>query len=300
MTGTVMAASFEDRCLALPASLPAAGADHRALVIDFAGYEDVAPYLFNRREMLVTLERKGYNVKRVPAEITRPLEGTEHVRRALTGVDDVLLDISAMPRNYLFCLCRILADRATPTRIRYYRPKDYGSELSRGVRAVEAVPGFEGDIASTGETVLALILGFEGYKALHAWEKIGPSRTIALFGDPPYEPAFGLISRENNRELIEQAGSVTEIPLHTLDVMSAKAQLNAIYLETKTRDPGVGFIVCPLGTKPQSLAAFALAYEHKDVALAYVSSRSYYTTEYTRGWRDDFLEIPLTDLLGNL
>ena len=297
MTCIITAASFEERCLALPEFLAQAGPGDRAVLMDFAGYEDVAPYLFNRCEMLAMLERKGYRVDRRSVEITRPLDGMEQLGRVITDVDNVLLDISAMPRNYLFCICHVLAERATPTRIRYYRPKEYGNELSRGVRAIEAVPGFEGDVGSTGETVLAIILGFEGYKALHAWERIGPTRTIALLGEPPYEPAFSQISRDKNRELIEQAANVREMPLPTLDVMSAKAQLETVYAEAKRNDPGVGFILCPLGTKPQSLAAFALAYEHKDIALAYVSSRSYYSAEYSHGWRDDFMEISLSELL---
>lgn len=162
---------------------------------------------------------------------------------------------------------------------------------------MQAIPGFEGDVGPTKETVMAVILGFEGYKALHAWERIGPSSVIALYGDPPYEAAFLAMSKRNNGDFIEQVGEVSEGTLHTYDVLAAKSQLESIYNDVSASEPDSSFILCPLGTKLQSLAAFAFAYNNDSVAVAYVSSLSYYTENYSRGYQPEYTEISLADLL---
>jgi hypothetical protein len=124
---------------------------------------------------------------------------------------------------------RFVAFSGIPTQVKYYRPKVYGGDLSLGVRSIQAIPGFEGDIGPAGETILGVILGFEGYKSLHAWERVGPSRVVAFVGDPPYEPELLERSRESNREFLERISGVSQGPLHTHDVFKAKIQLQDAY-----------------------------------------------------------------------
>ena len=209
----------------------------------------------------------------------------------------VLFDISAMPRNYLFTISRLLAMSEVPTTFRYYRPVKYGSELSRGVKSIKAIPGFEGEVSSFGETILAIILGFEGYKALYAWERISPTKTIALLGSPPYESSFLNLSRERNRELLEQVSSISEATLNTYDVIQARDQLQKIYDENKDNSDDTSFIICPLGSTLQSLATFAFAYRNQSVAVTYVSSLAYYTDAYSRGFCPKYKEVELSALL---
>lgn len=300
MTLYVTSASFEDRCVALPNDLPRTRATDHVILIDFSGYENVEPYLFNRRRMVEIFDKKGYSLACVQADLAAPLEALMRVEAAIAEADsaEVLLDISTLPRIYLFSICRLLATIGVPTTIRYYRPLDYGSALSRGIGSFKAIPGFEGEIGPTGETVLAVILGFEGYKALHAWERIGPSRVVALFGDPPYEPEFLTRSKAYNRDFVEQASKVTKCSLHTSDVLTAKSQLQMVYEKVITEAPENSFILCPLGTKLQSLAAFGFAYLNEAVAVAYVSSLTYYTEEYSRGYQREYTQVSLSDLVS--
>jgi len=145
--------------------------------------------------------------------------------------------------------------------------------------------------------ILGIILGFEGYKALHAWESVGPNRTIAFLGDPPYEPEFLETSKTKNKELLYETPEVSITSMHTHEVLTARDQLQEVYDGTiGSREP-VSFVLCPLGTKPQSLAAFAFAHKNKQVAVAYVSSLTYYPENYSHGWDNNCLEISLADLL---
>jgi len=301
VTAFLTSASFEERCTALSVDLPPCANDDPVIILDFDGYNNVAPYLFNLAKMKNNFRKKGYKIYTVNVRLNGPLNAIRRIESILSSLDvgEILLDISTLPRNLLFCVCRLFATIGTPTRIRYYRPSDYGSELSRGIGGISSIPGFEGDVRGSGETVLVVILGFEGYKALHAWEQIGASRVVALYGDPPYEPEFLEISKKNNADFIEAARSskLQEMSLHTFDVLIAKSQLKKIYKDVLAESPENSFILCPLGTKPQSLAAFAFAYENEGVAVAYVSSLIYYTDEYSRGFRREFTELSLSDLI---
>ena len=302
MTLYITSASFEDRCLALVSSLATKGdAERRVLMFDFRGYENVDPYLWNRARLLREMQLGGTAYDRVPVSLGAPLEGEGRLRDALAAIapERVVLDVSTLPRTYLFIGCRVLADLGVDATIRYYRPGSYGRQLSRGVRRVQAVPGFEGDASGSGSTTLVLILGYEGYKALYAWEQLGASRTIVLVGDPPYRPEFLAAARDHNRELFKQLGHRAEIErLHTFDPAAARDQLFRLYRRLREEDREVDVTVCPLGTKPQSLAAFGLAYRHREVAVAYVSSLMYYTGDYSRGFEEDFMEVALKSLIG--
>jgi hypothetical protein len=299
MTLYITCASFEERCLALVEQLHEARLDERLLLIDFLGYENVSPYQYYRSRMIRQLAKKRYNLATLNAAIARPLEALQQIEAMVqeSAPSEVIVDISSMPRNYLFCICSLLDTLGLPARIRYYRPRVYGSELSRGVRSLQVIPGFEGDIIPSGEMVLGIILGFEGYKALHAWESVGPNRTIAFLGEPPYQPEFLETSKTKNKELLYETPQVSVVSMHTHAVRTARDQLQQVYDRMIGSRQPVSFVLCPLGTKPQSLAAFAFAHRNRQVAVAYVSSLTYYPEDYSRGWDDNYLEISLVDLL---
>ena len=164
---------------------------------------------------------------------------------------------------------------------------------------MQAVPGFEGGSIGGGNTTLVLILGFEGYKSLYAWEQLGPSKTVALLGDPPYRAEFLETARRCNGELFRQLGSRGEVGrLNTFDVGRACKELEELYSDLVGNDAGTEIVVCPLGTKLQCVAAFALAYRHREVAVACVSSLMYYTGDYSRGFVREYVEVSLGALVG--
>ena len=302
MTLYITSVSFEDRCLALAYDIAASDeTEKQVVVLDFSGYDNVDPYLVNRAGVLQSLDRARCSVRTLHVSLASPLDG----KRRLEGLINeacparVVLDISTLPRNYLFTICRLLAESKLNTTIRYYKPEMYGRQLSRGVRRVQAIPGFEGDAVGVGATILLLILGFEGYKSVFAWEQIGASKTVALIGNPPYRQDFLEIAQCNNSELLDRLGNRADVrQLHTFDVVVAHDQLLKVYEELLRQHENVEVTICPLGTKPQSLAVFAFAYHHPKVSVAYVSSLMYYTGNYSRGFNKDYVEVSLQSLLS--
>ena len=301
MTLYITSLSFEDRCLALPSDIMASDeTEKEVVVLDFSGYENVDPYLANRARIIQSLAAANCSTRTFAVSLASPLDGRRQLEELIREEcpAKVLLDISTLPRNYLFTICHLLAESKVDTTIRYYKPEIYGRQLSRGVRRVQAIPGFEGDAVGVGATILVLILGFEGYKAVYAWEQLGASKTVALIGDPPYKQDFLGIAQRNNSELLERLGDRADVrPLHTFDVETAHKQLLQVYEDLWRQYENVEITVCPLGTKPQSLAAFALAYQHPSVSVAYVSSLIYYTGDYSKGFDRDYVEVSLQSLL---
>ena len=301
MTLYIMSLSFEDRCLALPAEIVTSDeTEKQVVVLDFSGYENVDPYLANRATIIQSLSAAKCSTRTFSVSLASPLGG----RRQLEEVIEeecpakVVLDISTLPRNYLFTICHLLAESKINTTIRYYKPDMYGGQLSRGVRRVQAIPGFEGDAGGMGTTILVLILGFEGYKSVYAWEQLGASTTVALIGDPPYKQDFLDIAERNNAELLHRLGDRADVrSLHTFDPIIAHNQLLQLYEDLLRQYGKVEITICPLGTKPQSLAAFAFAYQHPRVSVAYVSSLIYYTSDYSKGFNRNHVEVSLQSLL---
>ena len=302
MTLYITSASFEDRCLALVADLAkSVKEERRIIVLDFRGYENVDPYLANRSRLVRAVECMGQQAITVSVSVRAPLEGEARLIGVITELKParVVVDVSTLPRSYLFTVCRLLCELGLDTTVRYYRPEVYGRQLSRGVRGVHAVPNFEGAAVGSGNTALVVILGFEGYKALYAWEELGASRTIALLGDPPYRGEFLETAKRQNSEFFRRLGDRYERGLlHTFTIDVAHKQLLALYARLKEEDENVEITLCPLGTKPQSVAAFAFAYKHPEVAVAYVSSLMYYTGDYSRGFDPDYVEVTLESLIG--
>ena len=301
MTLYITSVSFEDRCLALASSLASRGEKGaRVLLLDFRGYESVDPYLSNRARLLDVVADVDPECNVLTVGLGAPLDGVAKLQNALADLRPtrVVLDISTLPRSYLFVACRLLCDLGLETMVRYYRPETYGGQLSRGVGRVQSVPGFEGVATGSGRTALILILGFEGYKSRYAWEQLGPTRTVALLGDPPYKAEFLETARENNAEIFRQLGGRIETGrLHTFDVGLASKQLLELDRRLRLEEGDVEIVVCPLGTKPQSVAAFVFAYGRPEVAIAHVSSLMYYTGDYSRGFKAEGVEVSLQSLV---
>ena len=300
MTLFIVAASFEDRSCAVAEQLRENVIDDDVMVLDFTGYENVGPYLYNRVRLLRMLREKGFQTVRVEVDRRRPLEAMRRVTDCVEKIDPlkVVVDLSVLPRNYLFGICRLLAVLGIPTSVRYHRPTEYGRNLSRGVGLIGSIPGFEGEMNTVGEMVLAIVLGFEGYKALHVWERIGPTRCIGLVGDPPYQDHFLEWSKKHNDELLHTIEGIQTKKLHTYDVRAAVMQLKQIYEEVKMSSRDAAFILCPLGTKLQSLACFALSYCHPDVTVVDVSSMTYYSRDYSKGADPVCKELSLGEVLS--
>jgi len=284
------AASFEERCLAFPDSLSQLGPYDKLILLDFQGYFNVTQYCKNLAEMKNILQGKGIKPEIVECWVKYPLHALSNIKKLLVDNDtwtQVVLDISALPRTYIFLITDYLRTLTGKLEARYTKPANYGDELSRGAGWASPIPNFEGSLIPEAEKILVLVIGFEGNKSEYVWELLSPKKTHVLIGDPPYDPSFIEEARKRNSFFFNNPGvDIIEERIHTSDLESIFNKLESLYLQYFKKEGAVedfNMLLCPLGTKPQSLGTYLFAKKYSHVPIIYVSSAYYFTDKYSRG-----------------
>lgn len=171
------------------------------------------------------------------------------------------LDITTFPRQEMLVLLRVLDKMMGLDRVRllYTEPLKYGSEeaggwLTRGVKAVRAVPGFGGIQPPGKRKLLVILLGHEEERAAITWKRHQPRKCVAVLPLPGYRPELGEAVKRKHYLLFSMVAKSTvqmEVPAHgieeTRDLILRlwEAHKNTHYL-----------VVAPLGTKLQTIGLF--------------------------------------------
>ncbi len=239
------------------------------------------------------LQGKGIQSDIVECWVKYPIHTLTYVKNLLTDNNtwhQIVLDISVLPRTYIFLLTDYLRTLTEKLVVRYTKPTLYGDELSRGAGWASPIPTFEGSLSSDAEKILVLLLGFEGNKSEYVWELLSPKKTIVLIGDPPYEPSFiEEAKKRNNFFFSEPSSEILEERIHTSDLESIFKKLESLYLRYFKKGENlenINILVCPLGTKPQSLGTYLFAKKYSHIPIIYVFSAHYFTEKYSKGIGD--------------
>lgn len=178
-----------------------------------------------------------------------------------SGGPDLLVDISVLTKRHLLMLLRWLDDSGLWDRLYlvYSEPGDYVvSEhipLSYGLASLQQIPGFSACPDLSRPVHLVLFLGFEGDRALAVYEHTQPMRTTLVVPSPPYRPSWSGRTERLNRDLLALVGTDR---VRRVDPLDPEATTAALRDTLTSESPGeFASIVAPLGTKPQTLGAYA-------------------------------------------
>ena len=238
-------------------------------------------------------------VERDPASSLQDNMRTLDIALSNTGTDPVLLDISVFTKRHLLMTLRWLDDRDCWDRlwIIYSEPGDYLVSqyipLSFGLSRIHQVPGFCATPDMSRPLHLAVFLGYEGDRALAAYELIQPMEATLIVPHPPYRPEWEGRTEAFNREIIKLVGERSIIRVDAIDPMSTVEGLKACLGAEDIRAPHCK-VVCPLGTKPQTVGVYIYARACIDPpALVYASplrhNHNFYSCNIGKSW---FLKIP--------
>ena len=204
------------------------------------------------------------------------------------GGNAVVIDISVFTKRHLLMMLRWLDDGALWDRLYvvYSEPDDYVvSEfvpLSFGLKSLQPAPGFSACPDLSRPVHLMMFLGYEGDRALAVYEQIQPMKTTLAVPDPPYRPGWRGRTERFNRDLLVLAGGPAARKVDGLDPDGATAALEEV-LGRSERD-GFASIVCPLGTKPQTLGIYEYVRKTDDPpAVVYAGPLRHNHTYYSRG-----------------
>jgi hypothetical protein len=199
------------------------------------------------------------------------------LREILASADrnSIVLDISVFTKRHLLMMLRWLDDENYWDRLSivYTVPEDYDVStfipLSFGISSFEQIPGFSACPDLSRPLHLVLFLGYEGDRALATYEHVQPIRTTLVIPHPPYQRAWIGRTEQYNAELLDLVGDEACAKIDPIDPEATHQALRRIF-STDAKRGSRAKIICPLGTKPQTLGIYSYVRECVDTpAIVY-------------------------------
>ena len=172
----------------------------------------------------------------------------------------VVIDISVFTKRHLLMMLRWLDDRGLwdDLHVVYSEPGEYlVSEyvpLSFGLASFHQAPGFSACPDLSRPVHLMMFLGYEGDRASAVHEQVQPMKTTLAIPDPPYRPDWTGRTERLNHDLLTLVGEQEVCRIDALDPDAASATLANVFGQSGRND--FARIICPLGTKPQTLGIY--------------------------------------------
>lgn len=129
-----------------------------------------------------------------------------------------------------------------------------------------SIPGAEGRAGESNCVVLCQF-GYEGHRFLKIFEPYNADdwQKIALFGVPAYQTEWDHISLKNNLSVLDTSAFSGIYFSGANDVSGTYRKIHGIYTPFSQHD--MPFIIIPLGTKPQAIAAILfVVVNHNDLS----------------------------------
>lgn len=227
----------------------------------------------NREKVRTVLQERG--VQEAFKEITWGdhsgtfLSLVDEARSIAAGTDEVIIDISTMPRDILLTLLYAFRACRKPVQVVYNSPKSYAKDwLTRDPDRPRLIPKVSG-VADLGRpTVLIVLTGFDVDRTNQMVHYFDPVHTyLGLQVGDQYENQEKNVSKHLN--LFGRKASQFEIDAYSGDF--GEGVLRAVLSDNVDANVIIG---C-LGPKPSAIAAFRLHVAEPRVGLAYVPAREY-------------------------
>lgn len=227
----------------------------------------------NYLEILSSLKESNIIPSEIEGSSCDTIMLAKKINSIISNEEKVLFDVSSFPKHLLLEILRWNCDKRFTCL--YARPninREAETEFSVGTRDIGVLRGFEGEIRFNRPTLLVLILGFEGSRALTIFKHFEPSKVIALIGNSsPYlsveDISFYLeIAKKNNFQLLSNQRVIID-EISTLDPYIFKTTLNDLI--SKHGDKDMNILISCLGTKPQTLGLYLYWLENKGIQIIY-------------------------------
>jgi hypothetical protein len=206
-------------------------------------------------------------------------DNMEQLRVILTRNENaaIVFDISVFTKRHLLMMLRWLDDEGCWDRlsVAYSEPEDYDVSkyvpLSFGLSTLQQIPGFSACPDLSRPLHLALFLGYEGDRALAVYEHLQPMQTTLAIPHPPYNPSWVGRTEKFNADLLALVGESSTVKVDSIDPDNVQHALGEIFGNQSKRGPHAK-VLCPLGTKPQTLGIYSYVRSCADSpAIVYAS-----------------------------
>lgn len=210
-----------------------------------------------------------------------PIFGSPHI--------PLVIDISVFTKRNLLMLWQWLDDINAWNRVTvvYSEPDNYVVSkyipLTFGLESLQQIPGSPGVADCSRPVHLVLLLGYEGDRALAVYEQVQPMQTTLFVPHPPYRPDWEGRTEEFNSDLLNLTGCQHVNRVDAIDPEATACMLRTIIGPTDRRSQNA-VVICPLGTKPQTLGVFEYLRESRDPpAVIYANPMRHNKSFYSQG-----------------
>lgn len=200
----------------------------------------------------------------------------------------ITLDISTIIKWHLLILLKAIDLRKDFKRVRllYTEPKDYVTDLfqplSFGIRQIFPIPTYSGNYDFSKDSLLILLLGYEGDRAVALLEEMDPSECLLLIAKPAYHEEWEGRTEEMNKGIINIVGKSRIEYVHSRNPVKVAQQLNKIL--SKPKYSKYNHVISPLGTKPQTVGLYLyLSTNPVNTVLIYGAPSRHNELFYSRG-----------------
>ena len=232
-------------------------------------YDDENPKREKRHNRIST----AFKLRRVPvieqqfteADAVKSLRDNMGVLREFLrefADQPIVFDISVFTKRHLLMMLRWLDDEGCWDRVTfvYSEPEEYDVSryvpLSFGLASFHQIPGFSACPDFSRALHLVMFLGYEGDRAFAAYEHVQPVITTLLIPFPSFKPSWEGKTEEFNKDVISLVGEEYIRRVDPVDPSLTHEALRTI-LGDGSNTGEHARVVCPLGTKPQTLGVYS-------------------------------------------
>lgn len=229
----------------------------------------------NRRRIKELLKEKSVETIEIQGDSMDIRVMIKEMQQNIHGEKEILFDISSFPKCYILEILRWIESNIVTI---VYTRGEHESDPERysiGVKKVTTLPGFEGKFRARAD-LLALLLGFEGFRSLALLNWYEPYRALACIGDTEDVDRERYIetAKKNNKLLLDHHMVYEElIPSlsHPINISKKLEIATSKFLNTlgDTTKEGYNIYASPLGTKLQAVGLFLYWQKHKDIQIVY-------------------------------
>lgn len=244
----------------------------------------------NLESLKQILTKHSDNVYQIDCDRFNPLEGIhrlqDHCREHSVHFEaaNMTIDMTTFTKQSILILLKLIETQEPKSvRLFYTEPQDYapkwGKRLAYGLIDITSVPSFGGHHYQKKETLLILLIGYEGDRAYAIWEKLSPHKTLVLIGRPSFKRSWEGRAEELNKRLLSRLSSDSISYVATLDPFEVAETLSNIIEE---HSECFNIVVSPLGPKPQVLGCYLAARKYPDVQIVYAIPKRYDEEYFSR------------------
>ena len=213
----------------------------------------------------------------------------------------ITFDISTIIKWHLLILLKAmgLKNNLKGVRFIYTEPEDYITDLfqplSFGIRNIFPIPTYSGNYNFSEDSLLILLLGYEGDRALALLEETDPAECLLLIPKPAYQKEWEGRTEVMNKGIINIVGQISIEYIHSRNPIKVAQKLNKIL--SKPKYLRYNHIISPLGTKPQTLGLYLyLSTNPINTVLIYGTPSRHNELFYSRGIGRSWI-LPFTKVL---